>query len=181
VQERLESSDIGRALISAFLLVTLVVLFASNLPRLYDSELKRQLSRVGTPYLRVTGADQSWSVFAPEPVSQNQDFKAVVAFEDGSKATWRPPQRDHFIGAFRNGRWSKWTEVVRKDAYGSDVFESTARYVVRVYEKRGRRPVSVTFVRGWQQIPPPGSGQPLPPWSEEAYYEYRVPLDVVIE
>lgn len=181
MQERLESSDLGRALISAFLIVTLVVIFASNLPRLHDSELKRQLSRIGTPYLQATGADQSWSVFAPNPVNENSDWRAEVTFADGSKANWRPPARDHFIGAFRNGRWSKWLEVVRKDVYGPDVWEPTAKYVARLYSDRGRRPIAVRFFRAWQPLPPPGSGQPLPAWREEAYYEYPVPFEVTVE
>ena len=178
MQERLESSDLGRSLISAFLLLTLLVIFTANLPRLYDSELERQLTRVSRPYLRVTGLDQSWSVFAPEPVKHNHEFLAHVTFADGSRATWRIPEYDRFIGALRAGRWSKWMEVIRNDAYGAVVFKSTALYVARSLAKDGRRPVKVTFTRREQALPPFGTDQ-RQPWRSETYYELELGPDTL--
>jgi hypothetical protein len=173
LQERIESSDLGRALISAFVIVTLLVIFASNLPRLHDSELKRKLSRIGTPYLGATGIDQSWSVFAPEPVKTNNGFTALVTFRDGNTAQWQAPQDDRFLGAFREGRWSKWLEVVRNPIYTEDVLKPAAAWIARRYATDGRRPVRVTFIRAWQDIPAPGS-ELKNLWHAEAYYTLDV-------
>ena len=173
MQQRLEATDLGRALISAFVLVTLIVIFASNLPRLYDSELKRQLSRIGTPYLGATGIDQSWSVFAPEPVKQNSVFTAVITFDDGSTARWHEPQYDRFVGSFLEGRWSKWLEVIRNTNYENDVWKPAAAWLARKYDTRGRRPVEVRFIRAWQDIPPPDV-KTKAPWHAAVYYTFKV-------
>lgn len=174
MQERLESSDLGRVLISAFLLVTLIVVFASNLPRLHDSELKRHLSRIGTPYLGATGIHQSWSVFAPEPAKQNAAFRARVEFADGSHTLWQPPEYEPFIGSFREGRWGKWEEAIQTDVYGHAMLESTAIWIARRYATEEHRPVRVIFIRLWQDLPPPGSSDAPLPWRSQEYFEFRV-------
>ena len=64
MQERLESSAVGRAVISAFAVVTVVALALWNLP---DSEIKRKALTVVRPYVTALGLEQNWGVFAPDP------------------------------------------------------------------------------------------------------------------
>jgi len=62
--ERLESSDTGRVVLSALILVLLISLVAYAIP---DSAPKRALLRPGLPLLSATGLGQGWGMFAPEP------------------------------------------------------------------------------------------------------------------
>jgi hypothetical protein len=173
LQARLEQSAVGRSLISAFVLVTLVVVVTMNLPYFHDSELKRVLTRVEEPYVQLTGLEQEWALFAPNPLMGNSDFRAVVTFADGSKTTWVPPRYDPFLGSFRAGRWAKIVEVMRQDEYSATAFPSFARWVADKYADHTPPPVTVTFVRTVQDLPPPGTDQPQP-WRTEAYYELSI-------
>lgn len=67
LQERLEARPAGRVLISAFLVVTLAAVCATNLP---ESRLRREALKPAGPFLRATGLDQDWRVFAPDPRSR---------------------------------------------------------------------------------------------------------------
>jgi hypothetical protein len=55
LQERLESSDLGRSLISAFLIVTLGAVLATNIQG--NSKLRREVTRITQPYSNATGID----------------------------------------------------------------------------------------------------------------------------
>jgi len=173
LQVRLERTAVGRSLISAFLLITLVVVVTINLPYFHDSELKRLVSRVTDPYVRATGLEQEWALFAPNPLMGNSDFRVVVTFADGSQTTWVPPRYDPFLGSFRAGRWAKIVEVMRQDQYRDTAFPSFARWVAAKYAGHTPPPAVVTFVRTIQELPPPGTNRPQP-WRTEAYYQLDV-------
>jgi hypothetical protein len=67
LQERFESTPLGRIVISIFLLVTFVALLTANLP---ESRLQELLLKADHPYVYGLGLDQAWGVFAPDPRSQ---------------------------------------------------------------------------------------------------------------
>ena len=62
--------------------------------------------RFGGP-LEEVGLQQSWDVFAPDPIHQEVVFDAVVTFADGSEVRWRPPHA-RGLGADRSHRWELW-------------------------------------------------------------------------
>jgi hypothetical protein len=66
---RLEESETGRLVISAFVLVVVVCLVANALP---DTVVTRPLGRPVASLFGVTGLDQGWGLFAPagRPVTQ---------------------------------------------------------------------------------------------------------------
>jgi hypothetical protein len=173
VQERLEASRTGRILINAFLIVTLVAVVITNLP---ESELRHEALKAAKPYLNGLGLDQVWSVFAPDPRRVSIDLEARVKFKDGTTATWRPPQGGDVLGAYWDYRWRKWMENVIQDANRERLWHATAVYVARQEREGGRVPASVTLVRRWQQLKPPGRpGSDRRPWKSYAYYKLRLP------
>jgi hypothetical protein len=172
-QERLESSDLGRVLISAFLVLTIVVIVALNLPWQHDFELKRQLNKVALPYSKATGLQQNWSVFAPTPRSTSIAFTARIRFADGSRADWAIPREDRFFGAFLSTRWRKWVEVIWQDRYRPFAARPTALWLARRYARRGLRPLEVTFVRRWRGVPPLGS-KIRTRWRHQTYYHLKI-------
>jgi hypothetical protein len=166
MQERLESKDVGRALISGFLLVTLVVVVALNLPA---SELTRRLMPLANSYRSITGLDQGWGVFAPNPRRQILEWYARVEFSDGSVDVWRPPD-DPPMGSFGVHRWRKLMELYLMGYVRKGSRESAARYVARQVATEGREPSRVTFVRRVYPLAPPGWRGAPAAWQERAYY-----------
>jgi hypothetical protein len=154
--ERMESTDIGRTVLSAFIVVLLVSLVAYATP---DSAPKRAILRPGLPLLAATGLGQGWGMFAPEPRLQKIDMELRIRDADGRVTRWKIPTKGPVIGASSDYRWRKWLEwhFMPQDS----ILEATVDYVVRRQRERGRHPVSVTALRRLAPLPPPGSDAPL--------------------
>ena len=82
MQKRLESSRAGRAAISVFIVVTVVSVVVWNLP---PSEIKNEALAFTGPYVRATGLNQNWGVFAPDPRRHTLELYARVRYADGSE------------------------------------------------------------------------------------------------
>ena len=166
MQERFESTVVGRVAISVFLIVTLLALVFWNLP---ESELKRQSFKVVRPYITALSIEQNWGVFAPDPRRQTIDIFARVSFADGTEETFGIPRGDDLVGGYWDYRWWKWAEWVRLDAY-SDLWRPAALWFARRAAADGRRPIRVTLVRRWYDLLPPGGGPERTEWQEESFY-----------
>jgi hypothetical protein len=166
LQERAEASEFGRGLISAFVLVTVGLVVATNLP---SSPLRDRLMGPGQPYLNALGLDQSWAIFAPEPRKAAIDLRAVVRYDDGSTAAWRIPDDDPVIGTFRDYRWRKWLENVIADA-NQQLWRPAAIWVAAHEARPGRRAVQVTLIRRFATLQPPGQEPDRLPWRESTFY-----------
>jgi hypothetical protein len=169
VQELLESSTAGRALISVFLVVTLLAIVVWNLP---DSEIKRKSLTIVRPYITATSIDQNWGVFAPDPRRQTVDLLARVRFADGTEETLGVPRGDDVVGAYWDYRWWKWVEWARVDEHRV-LWQPAALWFARRARTDGRRPVQVTLVRRSYDLLPPGDGPDRTDWQEDAYFTLR--------
>ena len=169
MQERFESTSIGRAVISVFLLFTIIALIFWNLP---DSELKERSLRVVRPYVNATGLNQNWGVFAPNPRRVTWDVYARVEFADGGETIWHVPRGDAVIGSYWDYRWRKWYELWVSDR--EELRPAAAAYVARLHRDDDRRPVSVTLVRRTSQNLPPGPGPARSEWVENELYTLRI-------
>jgi hypothetical protein len=154
--ERVESSDIGRAVLSAFIVVLLISLVAYATP---DSAPKRAVLRPGLPLLAATGLGQGWGMFAPEPRLQQIDMELRIRDADRRVTRWRIPTAGPLIGASYDYRWRKWLEWHFMPA--DQILQSTVDYVVRKQREAGRNPVSVTVLRRLAPLSPPGKDAPL--------------------
>lgn len=172
LQKVLESSKLGRALISALVTVTLAAVVVSVLPA---SHIQACGASVLAPYLRATGLAQDWDVFAPDPARRTLYVSARIDFADGTAVDWRPPQGGRLIGPYRFYRWRKLATALQDDAYRETLWPSVARWLVDTHADNGRRPATVTFIRHWAPTPAPGSGDG-PRWYEEPYYTFGVPV-----
>ncbi|MGB2875593.1 MAG: hypothetical protein WBB76_09000 [Gaiellaceae bacterium] len=152
LQDRFERTRLGRLLISAFLLVTLVTILTANLP---PSRLQDLLLSADHPYLYGLGLDQDWSVFAPEPRRETIHITAQVTFADGSQTTWHVPTRNPVVGEYTDYRWLKWTEFIVSPVQ-QQLWQPIARYVARQLATPTRRPVRVSLHDRWYDLLPPG-------------------------
>jgi hypothetical protein len=166
VQERLESSPAGRAVISGFVVVTLLALVFWNLP---DSEIKHRALKVVRPYITALSIDQNWGVFSPDPRRESVELIARVEYADGSEETLGVPRGGDFVGAYWDYRWRKWMEWTRSDSH-PNLWDQAARWFARVAARGGGQPVRVTLVRRWYDVLPPGPGPERTDWREFAYY-----------
>jgi hypothetical protein len=165
LQERVEGSAGGRWLVSAFLVVTLAALTVWNLPA---SEVKRVALPLAQPYISATGLNQTWNLFAPDPLRHSRELVAHVHYAEGPPESWRPPQGGPWFAPYRTYRW--YAEVARLRLDRSEPWwEPFAAWVARIHERPGRQPVRVELVRRWQEVAPPGGG-PQGPWKEFTFY-----------
>lgn len=172
MQERLEASTAGRTAISLFVATTVAALVVTGLP---DSPIEDVLDPFARPYTDAVGLDQNWEVFAPDPRSVTIAMDARVTFAADTTAVWRPPGGGRLVDTYRLYRWRKWVENVRADANAGELWEPTARWIARLHERDGREVQRVTLVRYWREIPPPGSGEPTPPWRSHEFYVLELP------
>ncbi len=165
LQERIEASDVGRALISAFVVITLVVIVAANLPA---SKLKTELTRIAGPYNDAVELNQVWGVFAPDPRRRVLQIEARIEYTDGSTEVWQPPRGLPFPNSYRDVRWRKWVEVVPL------VLSQTALWLARSHTRDGRTPRHVEIVQRRYELLPPGDGNDRTPWETRVLYELEV-------
>ncbi|MCA1680565.1 MAG: hypothetical protein LC777_17255 [Actinobacteria bacterium] len=157
----------GGGLISAFVVLTVAAIIATNLP---DSTLRSNLMASGQPYLNALGVDQSWALFAPDPRRGLIDLRGVVTFDDGSSATWRFPRNGPLVGTYRDYRWRKWTENAISETNAATLWRSAALWAAKEQARPGRRAAKVRPVRRFAPLNPPGQRRSHRDWSEEAFY-----------
>lgn len=170
LQERFEASDIGRMVLSALLVFTLLGIAVWNLP---GGTLQARLFPVVRPYFQSAGLDQGWGVFAPEPRRITSDLYARLDYPDGTETIWRYPVGNALVAEYRTFRWQKWAEHVAIDIR-TVLLAPAAQWLVRTQAHNGVHPAEVTLVQRWSDTPPPGNGSPLQ-WQEQVLYTWTSP------
>lgn len=172
VQERIESSDVGRVLISAGIVLLLVAMLALNLP---SSQLRAWFTTVGRPVAQVTSLEQAWTVFAPDPRQIWLEASATIRYADGTESRWNGIDAgDPFLDQYRSHHWLKWMEWIAQDPFRS-LWTPAATWIAREHALPGKRPVSVTLVRRYRPIARPG--QPEQPAVTQEYFTRRITAD----
>ncbi len=166
LQEQIESCRPGRALIGAFVAVTVASMVLTSLPA---PAAARRMAAVVAPWARITGLTQDWDMFAPDPARRTLYVSARIAYSDGSVTDWRPPDGDRVLGAYRDYRWRRLATFLQDDTYQDNVWPEFARWLADTHAGDGRRPVAVTLVRDWAPTPAPGGGG-LVRWYSEPYF-----------
>ena len=166
---RFESSAAGRALISVLVTVTVLVLVVVNMPA---SRLRDAAIGPAAWFVRATGLEQDWSVFAP-PRDLSLEVEARVDDADGTRSVVRAPQR-RGLGSYADYRWHKYEERMRLDDR-AELWEPYARFVVARVRAQGGTPVRVTLVRRWAPTLPPGPGPEREAWQEYPFYVLPLP------
>jgi len=174
LQEAIEASGPGKAVISLFVLVTIVAIATINLP---ESQTKRSLSKLTQPYANAIGIDQAWGVFAPDPRQESIELEAEITYPDGGQESWRAPERDAVIGTYSDYRWRKLTEnaIVQGDG---PIARQLALWVVRHERKRTERPSGVVLIKHSRKTLPPGTVSPSPPTDQENRFLELTPQDL---
>jgi len=166
MQERLEATTWGRVVISAFVVVLLFSVITANL---YPSDLKRQFMRVAKPVVYLTGLDQGWDVFAPDPRQESIALSAQIDYSDSETTTWTIPRGGSLFGAYWDYRWRKWVELMAL-GFSSHELEPAARWIVRHHAASGRHPVRIQLIERFSNLNPPGTHPSHTPWFAKSFY-----------
>lgn len=165
MQARLESSRIGRAVISLIVTAVLAVLLIVNLP---DSLIKTWLLDHGiSRTLRATGLDQNWGVFS-DVRRLSVYVEGRVENADGSTVTTEVPHRPG-LAAFADYRWHKYSEQLRLDD-NRRLWDPFARLLADRERARGHTPMRVTLVRRFADTLPPGPGPERKDWTSFTFH-----------
>ena len=170
VQDKVESSAIGRAAVSGVIIFILGSLIAANIPSSY---LQRKLNTIVQPVRDSVGLDQTWSVFAPEPRQQTFGLGATISYDNGTKEIWSVPTGDPFISEYRTYHWQKWSEYARADDQPA-LWEPLAIWLARTYDRSNRHPTEVVLTRYWYDLFAPGTHPIRGPWHEVTYFSLAI-------
>ena len=171
LQERFESSRLGRVAISVFVAVTLAAIAIVNLP---NSSFQRRLLKADTPYLNALGLDQAWGVFAPVGRQSVIALDATVRYTDGSTAAWRLPEAGRVLGQYWDYRWRKWAEnLIVTTVNGPDIWRPAALWIARQETRPGKQPAQVTLAALVYDLQPPGARTDHGPWRRTQLYTVR--------
>lgn len=143
------STRAGRALLSGFLLYTVVAVLVWNLP---DARLRRPLIDFVTPFIIGLSLDQGWDLFSPDPQQRSIYIEVRMEFADGTSETWEPAAGGPFLGLYRGYRWKKWASRLPKKS-NAHYWEGAASFFVRRYADDPRGLRSVALVTRWSDSP----------------------------
>jgi hypothetical protein len=127
---------------------------------------------VVTPYMTVTGLEQTWNLFdsAPNPSNDDTYVKARITYKDGSVHLWDLPRNPN-PGLFtecERARFRTFEDKISADPTGR-LWEGIAAYAARQnYLNRLNPPVQVTLVRHHRWIAPPG--MPTEPFTDADFF-----------
>jgi len=154
-----------RIMITIFVVITVGAVLAQTMP---DSTIKEGLVTVARPYLNMTGLDQNWSIFSPNPRAKSVYILARVERVDGS-VSLRPMPASTGPASYWQYRWRKYGERLSGSS-GRELRRSYAEWVVGQDRSEGGEPVRVTLVRRTSKNTPPGPQVDSRPFVDEDFY-----------
>ena len=123
-------------------------------------------------YMWLTGGDQNWSMFAPNPARADIYLSAQITYQDGSQRSWNFPRMHDlgYIRRYQEERFRKMIEFGHMQQY-SQMWPQFARFAA---ESNNDHPVSnpvvhVDLILNTMYIPDPGT--PLPPYTAQTFYQ----------
>jgi len=154
IGQRFEESVVGQAVLSVAVGVLLIIGIVWNLPA---SFVKDALMPTVRPVAALTGMQQAWEMYGPDPIARLENVQIPVTMSDGTERVWRWQPGDKVIGPFSWYRWQKLMEQVVRDP---DSRAGLAHWAVRHVTSPGERPVHVEMVFRYQLLPAPGKDVP---------------------
>lgn len=165
LQQRLEGSPLGRALISAVVSVVLLISVVWNLP---DSAIKDAFTPPLEPIAAATGLSQQWQMYAPDPIKRLEFVDVHVIMADGTDRVWAMREDHPVVGQFSWYHWQKLKEqAVRQESIRAGI----AHWAVRQLTVPSEHPVRVKMIFHAQSTLPPGHTGPRSTVQEILYDE----------
>jgi hypothetical protein len=164
IGQRFETSRFGEAVISCVVVVVLLIGVVWSLP---DAEIKSWLTRLLQPVASATGLEQSWRMYAPEPLQRLEFLEVRVTMANGVQRVWTNPRGDRVVGAFA---WYHWQKVKENVVHDPGSRAGVAHWVVHRLTGRSERAVRVQMILRTESLPAPGTNV-SPVRGEEILYD----------
>src|SRR4051812_45380218 len=103
-QERFERTPIGEIPISVLIAMILIIAIAWSMP---ESAIRRAALPLVEPVAVTSGLDQSWFMFAPDPLRRLETVEVRVETARGDQRVWRFPLGN----AVTQFTWYRWHKV----------------------------------------------------------------------
>ena len=165
VRRRFERTLAGEVLISGLVALILVIGVTWNLP---ESEAKRQLTPVLRPIASAAGLEQSWRMYAPEPIRRLEHVEVRVTTADGDIRVWTNERGDPVIGVYAWYHWQKLKENLVREP---EIRAGVAHWVVQQLTGRSEEATRVEMILRTELLPPPGANRPRTTAVETLYDE----------
>lgn len=150
VQHSFRGSPVGEAAVNCLVIVVVLIGLVSNLP---ESEIKSRFMPLLGPVAGVTGLDQYWAMYAPNPPRRLEDMEVHVTMADGTDRVWTLPTYDPLFGVASQHRWRKIKEsLVTEPSIRRDFAHWVVRQVARPQEHVER----VYILLRTEDLSPPG-------------------------
>jgi hypothetical protein len=143
----------AREIATSVLIVGMLV--AAVLSAVPGSIIKGAVAPVLIPVARISGLDQGWGMFAPNPPRQNSSIQVHVVMADGTDKIWHPFDDP----GMRQMQWRKFKEeIINSKEYRPGL----ALWAIgRTTDKsKNERAVRVLITADIETVPLPGHGQP---------------------
>jgi hypothetical protein len=164
IGRRFEASRAGEAVISCVIVVVLIIGVVWSLP---DAEIKHRLTQILQPVASAAGLEQSWRMYAPEPLQRLEFLDVRVTMANGVQRVWTNPRGDRVAGAFE---WYHWQKVKENAVHDPAIRVGLAHWVVRRLTGRSERAVRVQMILRTESLPAPGTDV-TPARGEEILYD----------
>ena len=160
----------SRTIMSLFVTGIVIAIVAGTFP---DVGIQGAVRAATQPVRTITGLNQHWDAFSPNPRGYSFYIDGIVDFADGTSTTY-PFPKSVGPGAYADYRWHKYQESLRP-GFGEQRWPAYADYLAHEARAPGREPVRVTLIRRWSDTLPPGPGPQREPWSRETLFvlEFR--------
>jgi hypothetical protein len=164
-QERFESTPVGEVAISVLIALVLIVAVSWSMP---DSAIRRKAVSIVEPVALISGLDQAWYMFAPDPFRRLETV--VIEFEtaNGERRTWDFP----LGGVATQFTWYRWHKLKEQAVRTPEIRAGIVRYAGGQVLVASDYPAQATMVLTAEDFPPPGTtAEPSPPFTEVLYTE----------
>jgi hypothetical protein len=150
-QERFEATRLGEIAISTLIALILITAVAWSMP---ESAIRRKAVAVVEPVALLSGLDQAWFMFAPDPYRRLETVEVHLETAQGEERVWTFPSG----GALTQFTWYRWhklkEQAVRTPAIRADVVRWVAAEVLAPADY----PAQASMVLITDDIVPAGSG-----------------------
>jgi hypothetical protein len=148
-------------------LVSVIVLIGVvwNLP---ESEVKRRLAPILRPVASAVGLEQSWKMYAPEPIRRFELLEVHVTMADGTDRVWTDWRANP---ASLAPSWYRWQKLKEQAPREPSIQAGLAHWVTRRLTSASEHPVRVQIILRTEDLPPPGGTGPMATGVETVYNE----------
>jgi len=145
-------SAFGKILVSIFILWQLLMTALWLMPA---SATQRLMLNTLHVYMWVTGCDQNWAMFSPNPANIDVYLQANIFYKDGTHKVWSFPRMHNmgFIQRYQAERYRKMIENAHLDM-NSGVWPYLAQFAALSNDTQPKTNpvVQVELIRSWQVI-----------------------------